>query len=253
MQVQEYLDRIQYKEIPAADLKSLTGLMKAHLLNVPFENLDIHQKVWIALNEEKIYTKIVHHQRGGFCYELNGNFQQLLLQIGFDVQIISAKVYHSDTKTYSQPTSHMALLVRLEEDTYLVDVGFGDFVSEPIKVLAENYHTETCGQFRLTKNDEHYYIVEKYDETLAVYIPCYIFTLTPLILKDFTHSCYFQQLSPDSNFTKNKVCSLLTETGRKTITQAKFIVTSNGVKTEQPMTDESAFNLLLEEEFDIIL
>ncbi|MGY0040895.1 arylamine N-acetyltransferase family protein [Pedobacter sp. NJ-S-72] len=98
MQIQEYLDRIHYKGKPAADLKSLTGLMKAHLLNVPFENLDIHQKVWIVLDEEKIYTKIVLHQRGGFCYELNGNFQQLLVQIGFDVQIISAKVYHSDTK-----------------------------------------------------------------------------------------------------------------------------------------------------------
>ncbi|MGY0040894.1 arylamine N-acetyltransferase [Pedobacter sp. NJ-S-72] len=147
----------------------------------------------------------------------------------------------------------MALLVRLEGDTYLVDVGFGDFISEPVKVLEESYHTEACGQFKLTKNDEYYYLVEKYDETLAVYIPCYIFTLTPLLLKDFTHSCYFQQLSPDSNFTKNMVCSLLTETGRKTITQAKFIVTSNGVKTEEPIAGETAFNRLLQKEFDIIL
>ncbi|MBB5634267.1 N-hydroxyarylamine O-acetyltransferase [Pedobacter cryoconitis] len=261
MQVQEYLDRIKYKGEPAADLNSLQELMKAHLLNVPFENLDIHWKTWITLDEEKIYTKIVQHQRGGFCYELNGSFQQLLIQLGFDVQLIGAKVYHSDTKTYSPPTSHMALLVRLEQDTYLVDVGFGDFISEPFKInieshstgnhSSESYHTERCGKFRLTKPDAWYYLVEKYNEIQEVYLPEYIFSTAPLLLKDFSHSCYFQQLSPDSNFTKNKVCSLLTETGRKTITQGKFIVNSNGIKTEQPIADEDVFHVLLQKEFNI--
>ncbi|QNK61774.1 arylamine N-acetyltransferase [Pedobacter sp. PAMC26386] len=253
MDIQEYFDRIQYQQEAKVDLKSLKELMKTHLLNVPFENLDIHQKTWITLDEEKIYKKIVQERRGGFCYELNGNFQQLLLKIGFDVQLIGAKVYFSETKTYSPPTDHIALLVQLEDERYLVDVGFGDFVSEPIKISAETHHSERCGTFKLTKANQYYYLIEKQDEMLGTYIPGYTFTLTPLMLKDFTHSCYFQQLSPDSNFTKNKVCSLLTDTGRKTVTQSKFIVTVNGIKTEQAVPDEQAFQVLLEKEFDIVL
>ncbi|KIO79053.1 hypothetical protein TH53_00045 [Pedobacter lusitanus] len=253
MQTQEYLSRINYQEKAIADLASLQGLMKAHLLNVPFENLDIHQKVWIALDEEKIYTKIVHQRRGGFCYELNGVFRQLLIQIGFDVQLIGAKVFQSATQTFSPPTDHMALLVRTAGETYLADVGFGDFISVPIRISALTHHEEACGRFRLTQTDEYYYVVEKYDEKTAVYIPCYTFTTAPLLLNDFTHSCYYHQLSPDSNFTKNKVCSVLTETGRKTITQAKFMVTTDGVKTEQPVPDEAAFSLWLAKEFAISL
>lgn len=253
MIVQQYLDRIQYQGEVSANLQVLKKLMKAHLLNVPFENLDIHRKVWIELDAEKIYNKIVRKNRGGFCYELNGNFYQLLMHIGFQVEIIGAQVYFPAQKTYSPPTSHMALLVHLDGQTYLVDVGFGDFVSEPIKIGTATHHTDPCGQFKLTQTDSYHYLVEKYNETEAVFVPQYIFTRIPYLLHDFTHSCYYQQLSPDSHFTQNKVCSLLTSTGRKTITQSKFIVTVNGNKTEELITDEQEFNLLLQKEFNISL
>lgn len=253
MIVQEYLDRIQYQGEISANLQVLKNLMKAHLIHVPFENLDIHRKVWIALDEEKIYNKIVRQNRGGFCYELNGNFYQLLIHIGFHVDITCAQVYYPTLKTYSPPTSHMTLLVHLDGGTYLADVGFGEFISEPLKVGTASQHTDPCGQFKLTQKDDYHYLVEKYNEADAAFVPEYTFTRIPYLLRDFTHSCYYQQLSPDSHFTQNKVCSMMTDTGRKTITQAKFIVTVNGNKTEEPIANEQEFNLLLQKEFNISL
>jgi len=80
----EYLARIGIDAVSgAADDKTLRLLQRQHLLNVPFENLDIHWKRPIVLDTDKFYQKIVEGKRGGFCYELNGMFNELLCDIGF--------------------------------------------------------------------------------------------------------------------------------------------------------------------------
>lgn len=68
---------------------------------VPFENLDIHYGKKIKL--ENTYDKIVKRHRGGFCYELNGLFNELLKTLGFKTKLISAKAY--DKKKVMAPSS----------------------------------------------------------------------------------------------------------------------------------------------------
>ena len=82
MNIQEYIKRINYSGDITPNLVVLKQLQKTHLLNVPFENLDIHYGNLIELDLDKIYHKIVVKKRGGFCYELNGLFQSLLNTIG---------------------------------------------------------------------------------------------------------------------------------------------------------------------------
>ncbi|MFC5536088.1 arylamine N-acetyltransferase [Rhodocytophaga aerolata] len=55
----------------------LSLLQQAHLMSVPFENLAIHYRITIDLAHS--YDKIVLvENKGGFCYQLNGLFYQLL-------------------------------------------------------------------------------------------------------------------------------------------------------------------------------
>jgi hypothetical protein len=49
------------------DIPSLRALQYAHMLSIPFENLDIHLGRKIVLDEALLFNKI----RGGICYELN--------------------------------------------------------------------------------------------------------------------------------------------------------------------------------------
>ncbi len=63
--------------------------------------------------------------------------------------------------------------------------------------------------------------------------------------------CRFHQTSPDSHFTRNKVCSLMTVEGRKTLTDDKFIETTATRKTEIKIDSENEFNGILEREFNI--
>src|SRR5919109_1202974 len=96
MNIQAYLDRIGYRGPLEPTAETLRALHVAHLLGVPFENLNIGMGWPIVLDEAALFDKIVVRRRGGFCYELNGLFAALLRELGFDVTLLSAGVARQD-------------------------------------------------------------------------------------------------------------------------------------------------------------
>ncbi len=135
MNKKSYLNRIGIEKTDvAADLENLKFLQRRHLLTVPFENLDIPWKRPIDLDGNRFYEKIVKEKRGGFCYELNGLFYELLQEIGFQSKMISARVGDEAGK-FSAEYDHLAIITQIGDDEYLVDVGFGKFTAEPLKFI----------------------------------------------------------------------------------------------------------------------
>ena len=146
MNIKSYLERINFRGSHLPNYETLCELQKTHLLNVPFENLDIHYDKEIILNINKIFQKIVTNKRGGFCYELNGLFYELLHALNFTVKMISARVYNNN-KVFEEEYDHLALIVSIEGDDYLVDVGFGDFILFPLKIDLGLEQNDTNGIF----------------------------------------------------------------------------------------------------------
>lgn len=249
MNTKKYLNRIGAEQISSVpNLENLKYLQRQHLLNIPFENLDIHWKKPIELNGESLYQKIVENKRGGFCYELNGLFFELLQKMSYECKRISARV--SDGKgNFGQEFDHLAIITSIEGDDYLVDVGFGDFTAEPIKFVLNEEQTDENGTFLIRRFDENYFeIVKKSAES---FISQYIFTLKKRDISEFEKMCLFHQTSPDSHFTHNKVCSLMLDGGRKTLTDKKFIKTKADQKKEVAINTSAEFKAILEKEFGI--
>src|SRR3982074_1424202 len=92
MDIQAYLQRIDYNGPDDLNGETLRLLHLAHLRTVPFENLSIHAGERIILDDSALFGKIVGRRRGGFCYELNGLFAALLRALGFEVAMLSAQV-----------------------------------------------------------------------------------------------------------------------------------------------------------------
>lgn len=247
--VAAYLDRIQYRGDLQINRHTLFTLQRQHLLCVPFENLDIHYHKPINLDLEAIFSKVVDHRRGGFCYELNGLFYALLTEIGFDVKMISARV-HKKNGSYSPEFDHLALLVKVDEDTYLVDVGFGRFCLEPLLLRYEVILEDPHGQFVFDQyDDKHYRIsqVEKNEE-----VPQYIFSAQARKLEEFAPMCQYHQRSPQSHFTQKKVISLARENGRMTLNDEALKITY-GNNTKEEKFDPKQFEEKLHEIFGINL
>ncbi len=120
--VSTYLQRMNFHGSTAPTVDTLRALHRAHLLAIPFENLDIHRNKPIVLDEAALFEKIVTHRRGGYCYELNGLLASLLRALGFDVTLFSSNVIHGGIPA---EIDHLTLLIQLNE-RWVVDVGFGD-------------------------------------------------------------------------------------------------------------------------------
>jgi N-hydroxyarylamine O-acetyltransferase len=248
LDIDTYLQRISYEGDIHIDHNTLAALQYHHLVSVPFENLDIHLGNKIKLDLAHLEKKIVRDKRGGFCYELNGLFYALLHQLGFQVKMVAARVAKEEGR-FGQEFDHMALIVDLGGE-WLVDVGFGDSFLLPMPLEVGIKHQDPSG----------YYIIETYgkdsfrleaSENDRDYTPQYFFTRTERQLEDYTQGCIYHQTSPESSFTRSRVCSLATETGRITLTDKEFIETVVGRKNVRAVKDEKEFYQILRDKFEI--
>ena len=249
MDVDSYLDRIDYFGSREPSAETLRELHKAHLFAVPFENLDIHFKREIVLDEQRLVGKVVGERRGGFCYELNTAFCALLRGMGFRVSMLSAGVAR-DEGGFDPPFDHMALEVDLEE-RWLADVGFGDSFREPLRLDHRGEQEQNGEYYRIVDAEEHHLVLERRES--EKWKPQYRFTLEPYELGDFDEMCRYHQTSPESPFTQKRVCTLATPEGRITISNMRAIVTERGVKQERELSSHEEWTAALREYFGIEL
>ena len=75
MDITQYLERIQFNASQITpDYITLEALVENHQLHIPFENIDIQNRIPIHLDTDCFYEKIIINKSGGYCYELNGLF-----------------------------------------------------------------------------------------------------------------------------------------------------------------------------------
>jgi len=248
MNVSKYLNRIGLEESQEPTLDFLKLLQKTHLLNIPFENLDIHYGRKIILDKNHLFSKIVENKRGGFCYELNSLFYELLNSLGFNVRIISANVFNKENG-YGKEFDHMALIVTIENSEYLTDVGFGDFSLEPLKLQLNLRQIDNAGEFYFDVFDDNIFRVNKIEN--GEHIPQYIFTKESRKIEEFMDMCLYHQTSAESHFTKQKMITLPTKNGRITLNGNKIKISENGLSKTTLINNESEFQEHLLRYFNI--
>jgi len=248
MDVEAYLRRIEYHGPGSPSGQTLRDLHRQHLYTVPFENLDIALGVPIALDPDALFDKIVSRKRGGFCYELNSLFSELLQGLGFRVEMLSARVRSADG-SFSREFDHMLLKVALEEESYIADVGFGDSSLDPVRIEATNVHLDARPDFAVVAANGGWELVRRQSD--GSYLPDYCFTETRRQLTDFSEMCLFHQTSPDSHFTQNRVCTKALPNGRLTISAMRLIETRDGIRRESALMSKENLRTCLSKQFGI--
>lgn len=251
MDIPRYLERIQYCRPINPDAETLQGLQAAHMLNVPFENLDIGLKRPIRLTEEDLWEKIIVKRRGGFCYELNGLFGRLLQEIGFHVTYLNARVYNRQGQL-GIDFDHLALLVTVpgESQRWLVDVGFGDSFLKPLSLEETGEQIQGLRSYRLEPTADGYTVWQRnYDGSWERH---YFFDLQPHSFPtEYEGGCLYHQTSPKSSFTRGSIISKATPEGRVSLQDGYLIVTKHGQRLERPLHDRAEYDELLKQYFDI--
>ena len=122
IQLAGYLKRINYSGRLVPQKEVLFKLHERHTLTIPFENIEVINQKAISLNLNDIYDKMIIEKWGGYCFELNELFAVLLESIGFKVIRLYARVLRNDFAV-APPNIRQFLLVKLDDDCYICDVG----------------------------------------------------------------------------------------------------------------------------------
>jgi N-hydroxyarylamine O-acetyltransferase len=202
--LQAYFDRIGWTGEARPDLATLRGLHRAHLLAVPYENLDVQLGRTVTTDPAAAFEKIVSRRRGGWCYEMNGLFGAVLDAIGFKVMRMASAVMR-DVYGDAGMGNHLVLLVELDEP-WVADVGFGDGALEPFPLRAGPFAFAGY-DFRLEALDDRWWRFHNHEFGGAKSFDFVPEAADPALL---SQRCHVLQTAPDSAFVLNAVVQRFT-------------------------------------------
>jgi N-hydroxyarylamine O-acetyltransferase len=143
LDVAGFLDRLGFREAPVPSEVSLFALHRAFVERVPYETIEIQLARPATLDRLEAADRIVRRKRGGYCFHMNGAFSVLLEALGFAVTLHRAGVQNHTVAEAGIFRNHLALTVTglpdEPETAWLVDVGLGDAIHEPLPLRAGTY------------------------------------------------------------------------------------------------------------------
>src|SRR5262249_31339804 len=112
---------------------------------------------------------------------------------------------------------------------------------------------DSTGGYRVDMDGSQIIMSRRGDEGEESWTPQYRFTLAPRELAEYREMCIYQQTSPESHFTRQRICSVATRAGRITLSDLKLITTRSGVREDRMLAGEAEFKPVLADQFGIFL
>ncbi|WP_241767161.1 arylamine N-acetyltransferase family protein [Buttiauxella noackiae] len=243
---QTYFARIGFQAKAVPTLETLQRIHLLHTCSIPFENLDVLLGRTIRLELDNVFEKLVVAGRGGYCYEQNALLRAALEDIGFEVEDLAARVLITQPPEMP-PRTHRLLLVSINQQRYLADVGFGGkTLTSPLRLETDVEQPTAHGVYRLTHLESDYLLSIKQPDG---WMPLYRFDLQPQYFSDFQVANHYVSTWPESYFRHHlMVCLHKTDGTTLTLSDRQF----SGEQREE-IGDERATYQLLQEKFGLRL
>ncbi|MBB1200803.1 N-hydroxyarylamine O-acetyltransferase [Enterobacteriaceae bacterium 89] len=243
-----YFARLNWTEAAEVSEDTLRALHLRHNCTIPFENLDVLLPREIQLDDQSLEDKLVTARRGGYCFEQNGLFERALREIGFNVRSVLGRVILSNP--HQLPArSHRLLVVELNGERWIADVGFGgQTLTAPIRLQADKEQTTPHGIYRLLNEGNDWTLQFRHHDRWQ---SMYIFDLVPQYFSDFVCGNFWSAHWPQSHFRHHLLmCRHLPDGGKLTLTNFHFTHQEDGRTVEQiNLPDVESLYLLLQDKF----
>lgn len=247
-----YFQRIGFEDAPEADPNTLQKLHKLHTQSIPFENLDPLLGLPVKLDVESLQQKLVHNQRGGYCFENNLLFLHVLKTLGYEVRGITGRVVWNKPADAITSRTHMLNLVELDGMKYLCDVGFGGqtptgpLLVEPNKVQRTPH--EDC---RIIEKNGGYlnqsFIKNEWKNL-------YKFDLQRQYFVDYKLGNWYTSTHPDSHFTTDLTVARAGKNGRYVLHNNRFAIHHlNDISEKHDIKNIDELRRILDEFFNLSL
>ena len=139
-----YLERLGVDAEPGAvDATVLAALLRAHVMRIAYENIDIYRGRAPGIDPVACAERVVAG-RGGYCYHLNGALAALLEWLQVDVTRHVSGVQGNSVAVAPGPNAnHLGISVQMPDGSeWLVDAGLGDGPAEPLPLVFGRHEQE---------------------------------------------------------------------------------------------------------------
>lgn len=249
-QLAAYFERIGYGGTPRPDRETLAALQRAHRFAVTFENFDIPLGRGIALAPERLFDKMVAGRRGGYCFEQNGLFLQVLEAIGYEARPLLARVWLGAEAIPGR--THTLNLVRLDGEELIVDVGFGGSFVPPMALAAgAEVGTADGARHRLLADPDHGWMLER--DGGEGWARQYSFNLDPAWPADLEMANHFTATWPGTRFTTLRIASAPTPDGYVSLIDRGLTTSRMGRSEVREIGTADEYRRVLAEMFGLAL
>ena len=245
-QVEDYLARFRYAGPRSRTAETLDALIRAHIAGVPFENLDVYERHLVpSLQIPDLYYKIVNRRRGGYCFELNTLFADLLRSLGFPVTEVAARILVGRAEA---PLSHKGLIAEAEGKRSFCDVGFGGPGPKGLIQLTEGEQTVNGGLYRfLIRGDD----IRMQRKAGSDWENVMQFDDRPFPTCDFELLNFYCARCEKVLFTRERVVNLALPDGSKALTGKHLTIRQSGKVTEHDCDSDEELKYILQAEFGL--
>jgi N-hydroxyarylamine O-acetyltransferase len=255
-----YLARVRYTGPREATPATLRSLHAAHARAIPYENLDVLLGRGIRVDLASIEQKLVHQNRGGYCFEQNYLLAAALRAFGFRVTPCVSRVRWQVPVDVVTPLTHLVLLVDCAGGRFLADVGFGSMsLIEPLDFEFDREQSVAVEPRRIVS------LARNGDAMRAGGLVCahqarlgdtwhdvYYFGLDPVPPIDVEVANWFTCSHPQSRFKLNLVLARAGEGCRYAILNRDFITRHvDGRVEKREMTSPDELLAVLAKFFDL--
>lgn len=218
-----YFERIGYRGPRTATLETLRELHALHPAAIPFENLSPFFSEEVPLDLAALERKLVLSQRGGYCFEHNLIFWNVLASLGFRVAGLAARVLWNRSPDEITARGHMLLRVELEGRTFLADVGFGgQTLTGPLLLEPELVQQTPHEPFRLLRGTDGDYRLQS--EVRGAFRTLYRFDLCESYSVDYEVTNYYLATNPRSPFKAGVRAARVTPGRRHALSNLRLTV-----------------------------
>jgi N-hydroxyarylamine O-acetyltransferase len=250
--LEAYFQRIDYVGKRTPTLATLRAIHARHAAMIPFENLTPFLRQPVRLDVASLQHKLIQSGRGGYCFEQNLLLRAVLLALGFRVTGLAARVRWNVPDEVVTARGHMLLRVDLDEQIYLVDVGFGGLtLTAPLRLVTDIEQPTPHELFRVIAAGDAYLMQAQIDQS---WMPLYRFDLQEQHLPDYEVTNWYLSNHPNSHFVTGLMAARPDVDRRYALRNNQLSIHYlNGGTERHVLTTVAALRATLEDAFQIRL
>lgn len=130
-----YLNKLGFEGDFTPTQDNLKTLLSLHVQHISFGNIASFLGEEVSLEPDRLVQKLLIENREGYCLEHSSLTKIALTELGYEAYNVLGRVYYQGIPTTVPVRTHLVTLVRLDQQLFLYDPGFGGMTPTTILSL----------------------------------------------------------------------------------------------------------------------